>query len=82
MPFENGVEVVGIHLDEFPLLQFGQRFGRLTGEIAQNAHDEGQFLQFDGAAGFHVVGDVDTRGTDAIQLMLCAFSRHALSLRY
>ncbi len=68
---ENGIEVVGIDLDEFPLLQLGQRFVGLAGEISQNAHDKGQFLEFDGAAGFHVVGDMDTRGTDAIQFVLC-----------
>ena len=50
------------------------------GEIAQNAHDEREFLEFDRVADFHVVGDVDARRADPIQFVLCALFCHLPSL--
>ena len=58
---EHGVEVVGVDLDEFAILQGGQRLLGLPGQISQNAHDEGQFLQLDRVADLDVVGDMHAR---------------------
>ena len=76
MPFENLIEVVGIDLDELAVLEARQRLFRLAREVAENAHHEGQFLHFDRVADLHVVGDVDARRPNPIELMLCAFFCH------
>src|ERR1051325_3824725 len=65
-PLENGIEVVGIDFDELAVFQLRKRFGGLAGEISQDAHDKRQFLQFDGTASFHIIGNMDTRGPDTI----------------
>ena len=60
--FQDRVEVVGVDLDELAVLQSGQRLLRLAGEIAEHSHHERKLLQLDGAADFHVIGDLYARG--------------------
>ena len=79
--FQHGVEVVGIDLDELAVLQLGKRLLGLAGEVAQDAHDEGQFLDFDGAADFDVVGDLHAGRTHAVEFMLRALFCHDEILR-
>ena len=78
--FQNCIEVVGIHFDEFPLFELGQRLLRLAGEIAEYPNDKGQLLQFDCAADFDVVGNLHAGGTHPVQFVLCALSSHKISL--
>ena len=49
---QDGVEVVGINLDEFAFFQFRQGLFRLSGEVSQHPDHEGQFLKLDRAADF------------------------------
>ncbi len=58
-PRHDLVEVVAVDLDELAVLERLERLGRIAGEIAQHAHDEGQFFHDHGPFGFHFVGDVD-----------------------
>src|SRR6266540_792172 len=46
----------------------------LSGQIGQDADDEGEFDLLHGAAGFDVVGDMDARSAHAVQFMLLTFS--------
>ena len=73
---QNAVEVVGVDLGEFAVAQTRQRLGGLTGKVAQNAHDEGQFLYFDRVADFDFISDMDTRRTDSPQFGMYTFSGH------
>src|SRR5437868_160891 len=73
---EHLVEVVRIHLDELPLHQFWQRLFRVSGKVAENAHNKWELLQFDRVADFYVVSDMHARCTNARQFLLSAFSAH------
>ena len=73
---EHAVEVVGIHLDEFAVPQTRQRLRGLTGKIPQDAHDEWQFLQFDGVADLDVISHMHARRPDPVQFGMYAFSSH------
>src|SRR5690348_14218006 len=70
------VEVVGIYLDELPVLQCGQRLGRLTGEVPEYAHHEGKLLHFNGVAGFNLVSDLDSGWTYTTEFLLGALFGH------
>jgi hypothetical protein len=65
---QNSIEVVGRDLDEAAILDFGKRFLGLAAEIGHHAHHEGDLLHFNGVADFDVVGDMDARRPDALQL--------------
>jgi hypothetical protein len=49
------VEVVGRDLDELAVLELRERLGGLTREVAEHAHEEGQLLHLDRAAGLDLV---------------------------
>ena len=50
--------------------------GRLAGEVAEDADDERELLQLDGAPYLHVVRDLDPRRADPLELLLDAFFLH------
>src|SRR5215467_24414 len=74
---QHAVEVVGIHLDKFAILQSGQGFHGLAREITQYSHNERELFQFDRATDLHVISDVHSRRSHSIKLMLCALSCHS-----
>src|SRR5579864_4621065 len=57
--FQDGVEVIGCNLDKTPLFEFWQRLLGLACEIAKDSNHEGQFLDFNCAPGFDVVGNLN-----------------------
>jgi len=74
--FQHGVEIVGIHLDELPLLELGKRLLRVPGEVSKDSYHEGQFLDLNGAANLNVIGNLHPGRTHPVQLVLCALSSH------
>src|SRR5579863_422838 len=79
--FQNGVKVVGVHLDELAFLQLGQGLFGIAGKVSEHADDEGQFLDLDGAANFDVIRDLHPGRTDPIELMLRTLFSHDEFLR-
>src|SRR5918999_2430725 len=77
---EDGIEVVRVHLDELALLEAGQRLRRVTAQIGQDAHEEGELLHLDRAARFHLVGDTHARRPDALELLLGSLCHHPLRI--
>src|ERR1039458_2075584 len=75
--FQHRIEVVRVDFDEFAIFQTGKRVHGLAGEITQNAHDERQFLDFDGVADFHVVSNLDAWRANAVDFVLRTLSCHA-----
>jgi hypothetical protein len=39
-PFQDSIEIVRVHLDEFPFFEFGKGLFGLSGKITQDAHNE------------------------------------------
>ena len=72
------IEVVAVDLDELAVLQRRQRLGRIAGEITHDADDERQLLDFDRALGLDIIGDVDPRFADLLQLVVHAIHRALL----
>ena len=66
------VEVVAVDLDELAIRQRPQRLRRIAGEVAHDADDERQLAQDLGAFGLDLVGDVDPRLADALELVVDA----------
>ena len=64
--FEHAVEIVRSDLCKFAVFEPGHGLRRLSGEVAQDAHHEGELLLDDGAFGFHLIGNVYARLADAL----------------
>ena len=69
-PRHHLVDVVAVDLHEFPVLERLERFRRVTREIAQHAHDEGQVFHDHGPFRLHFVSNVYPRGPHAFQLFV------------
>jgi len=74
--FQDAIEVVRIHFDEFPVFQPGKRFFGLSGKVGQDAHHERQFFDFNGVANLDIVGYVHARRSDSSEFLVDAFSCH------
>src|SRR5215469_9306866 len=72
------VEVVGVDLDKFTILQRRERCLGLSSQIAEHTHDEWQFLEFDRVADLNVVSNMHARRPNAIQFVLRTFSSHSV----
>lgn len=70
------IEIVAVDLNEFTFAERLQRLGRIAREIAENADDEGQFLDHHCAFGFDFVFDVDAGLANPFQLFVytCHFN--------
>ena len=79
MPSRTVSKLSGFTSTNFRSFSLGSGSFGLAGEIAQNAHDEREFFQFDGAADFDVVGDMNARGPNPVQFVLCALSSHSIA---
>jgi hypothetical protein len=77
MPSSTVSKLSGLISTNLRVFQFRKRLFRLPGEIAEDSNHEGQFFQFDSAAHFDVVGNLDAGRTDAVKLMLCTVDLHA-----
>ncbi len=73
---QHAVEVVRIDLDELAILQGRKRFLRLSCQVAQDTHHEGQFLHLDRTANFNVVSDLHPGSPDATEFLLRTLSCH------
>ena len=71
-PGEHFVEVVWIDVDELPVLEPGHLLGGVTGQVGEDAHHEGDFLQLNGVTHLDVVRDMDAWGTHPLKFSVNA----------
>ena len=75
------VEIVAVDLDELAFRERPQRLGRIAGEVADDADDEGQLAHDLRALGLDFIGDVDARPTHAAELFVDAGAHWGSLLR-
>ncbi len=77
---KHGIEVVGIDFHELAVLEPGEWLFGIAGKFSQHSNHKGQFFQFDRSPDLYIVGNLNSRGTHTIQLVLCACSGHRIVL--
>jgi hypothetical protein len=79
---KDGVKIVRIYFYELALLEFGEQARTLPGKIPEHADNKRQLLWSNGTADLDVVSDLDSRGPNLVQFILCTLPRHAVLHRF